>query len=81
MFSNFFLSLQYECQQKKVSQAIGTMSQQLDVYNRGTEEEPILHYRGGPSSEGEIGMRAKKQAKRAVEKAINIAVEVGGPII
>ena len=50
---------------KKFSQDIGTMSRQLDTYNRGTEEEPIIYHQGGPSTSQPVSAPKRAQKKEA----------------
>ena len=50
---------------KKNSQDIGTMSRQLDLYNRGTAEDSITYHQRSPSTSQTVSAPKRAPKKRA----------------
>ena len=61
---------------KKFSQDIGTMSQQLDTYNRGTAEDPIIYHQGSSSTSQPVSAPKRAPKKRANKPRVEPEIDI-----
>ena len=61
---------------KTFSQDMGTMRRQLDTYDRGTAEDPIIYHQGSRSTSQTVSAPKRAPKKRAKKPRVEPEIDI-----